>query len=167
MDIIILEAHRVGKDQFKLVFEEKPKKEDTSPLQFTRTRLNPVTKEVETEIFYLHHLDREDVRYLIYFNGRLTGMEVGALETALDKYIAESQNSNENVVEKLISSKGFTEESLAKSIDVDICVIKKFVTGGELPKGTHGLRLAEKLNITIDALMDISKQRHIDWVKNV
>ncbi|MEJ5034913.1 hypothetical protein WH243_14670 [Acinetobacter sp. MYb177] len=92
MEAIILEAFKESNGQFQLVFEEKPKDADLSPLNFTRTKLNQVTGEVEKEIFYLHHIDRDDVRYLIYYNGKIDGTEVEELEKGLTRYIEKNAN---------------------------------------------------------------------------
>ncbi len=92
MEVIILEAFKENDGQFKLVFEARPRDGGLNPLDFTRTQINPVTGEVVKDIYYLHHIDREDVRYLIYYNGKIDGSEVKELEKGLTRYIEENAN---------------------------------------------------------------------------
>lgn len=166
MKTILLEAYIDHDDSFKLVFEENLKNENMRSTPLTRQRLNLVTLEPVIETLYPHNFNRENVRYCIYFNRNLIEMdlELKALEIALNDYILKNPIPFENVVENLITSKGFTIDSLVESVGVDISIIEKFVTNGELPKGTHGRMLAEKLDISTDELIDISHQRRKDWI---
>ena len=87
MKIILVEAFKHLNGSFNLVFEESLGVRPSYPNCIDETGKNVSIGRVGEDSRYIHHIDRDEIRYLIYFNGPLIGDEVEELEKGLTRYL--------------------------------------------------------------------------------
>lgn len=95
MKIIRLEANYDKVEYYKLSFDNENGVTPKYPKTVNDSGCDIAIGKVGESAGYMHHLDKDDTRYLIYLNGsigRLNGEELLNLEKALDSFLENSKS---------------------------------------------------------------------------